>query len=329
MLRSAFSIFSLVVGLVSCQLLKTKIVTADGLVQENRPLQPSLCESTSIGEKPAASSGRWLWIDSFASDYIEPRPMEIWLPPGYDSSSVQRYSLIIAHDGQNLFRDSAAFKGISWRLGRVLDSLYFIGAIEPAIVIAPWNGGQLRFAEYVPDFPPYLDQAGALDYLRFRTKQDSVLSKRYQSFLANELLPWARARFRIKDGKEAVTVMGSSMGGLSSLYACAMHPELFGNAICMSTAWATKPQGTGKRMIEWLSEHLPNPEDHRLYFDYGTKGLDSLYEPFQLELDDYLRIRGYRSNDNWLTQRFQDADHHEVAWGHRVAIPLSFILRKR
>jgi hypothetical protein len=63
-----------------------------------------------------------------------------------------------------------------------------------------------------------------------------------------------------------------------------------------------------------------------LYFDYGTLGLDALYEPYQMNMDKHLQARGYEENVNWLTRKFDGADHNEAAWRARVEIPLSFLL---
>ena len=80
-------------------------------------------------------------------------------------------------------------------------------------------------------------------------------------------------------------------------------------------------------MVDYFARHLPAPGSHRIYFDYGTKTLDALYEPYQLRLDAALRTAGYTEGQNWVTRKFAGAEHTEVAWRNRLEIPLEFLLK--
>jgi hypothetical protein len=42
-------------------------------------------------------------------------------------------------------------------------------------------------------------------------------------------------------------------------------------------------------------------------------------------MDGHLRKAGY-TEQNWMTRRFDGADHNEAAWRARVEIPLEFLL---
>ena len=46
---------------------------------------------------------------AFASNFVEPRPIEVWLPEGYNPSSTERYPVIYMHDGQFLFTKSKSW----------------------------------------------------------------------------------------------------------------------------------------------------------------------------------------------------------------------------
>jgi len=91
--------------------------------------------------------------------------------------------------------------------------------------------------------------------------------------------------------------MGSSMGGLISLYGLASYPQVFGGAGCVSTHWpmATNPAilyppGDPRAAViaqsftDWLRLHLPDAGEHRIYFDHGTLNLDALYGAHQKPL---------------------------------------------
>ena len=42
-------------------------------------------------------------IESFSSDYVESRPIDIWLPHGYEKNTEQQYPVMYLHDGQFMF----------------------------------------------------------------------------------------------------------------------------------------------------------------------------------------------------------------------------------
>ena len=65
---------------------------------------------------------------------------------------------------------------------------------------------------------------------------------------------------------------------------------------------------------------------HRIYFDFGTATLDAQYAPFQTAMDAHMVAAGYRRGVDWLTLKFEGAEHMEAAWRARVDTPLRFLL---
>jgi len=112
------------------------------------------------------------------------------------------------------------------------------------------------------------------------------------------------------------------MGGLISLYAICEYPQVFGGAGCVSTHWPVLKQ----LMINYLKTHLPDPANHKLYFDFGTEGLDNGYEPYQIKVDKVIQKGGYIAGQNWITRKYEGHSHHESYWRKRVHIPLRFLL---
>jgi hypothetical protein len=70
---------------------------------------------------------------------------------------------------------------------------------------------------------------------------------------------------------------------------------------------------------------LPNPKNHKIYFDYGTATLDAMYVTLQPQVDAIMKAKGFISK-NWMTQKFEGEDHSEKAWSKRLAIPIQFLL---
>jgi predicted alpha/beta superfamily hydrolase len=138
------------------------------------------------------------------------RRVWIYLPPDYAWSD-KTYPVLYMHDGQNVFDAATSYAG-EWGVDEALDSLHAAG--DPGvIVVAVDNGGELRMREYSPWTHP---QHGGGE------------GDEYADFLANTLKPWVDRQFRTRPGPESTGIMGSSMGGLISLYAALRHPGVFG-----------------------------------------------------------------------------------------------------
>lgn len=250
-----------------------------------------------------------------------PRHVDVWLPPGYREQPDGRYRVIYMHDGQNLFDPNVCGFGIDWGVDEAITRLAHQGVIQPVIVVGVWNTA-LRWPEYIPQKALEQPEAAGLR-ADFQAQYGSPpLSDGYLKFIVEELKPRIDADFRTVPEREHTFVMGSSMGGLASLYALEEYPQVFGGAGCLSTHW---PAG-GDLLVDALGRSLPPAGQHRLYFDFGTQGLDADYEPFQLRFDEYLRQAGYRRGVDWMTEKFEGAAHNEEAWRRRLDIPLGFLL---
>ncbi len=64
-----------------------------------------------------------------------------------------------------------------------------------------------------------------------------IYSDEYLKFLVKELKPFVDKNYSTYTDAPHTFMMGSSMGGLISMYAICEYPEVFGGAICMSTHW--------------------------------------------------------------------------------------------
>jgi len=278
--------------------------------------------AAAAGDPPPGPTGTLVRHAAFDSRLVPARTVDVWLPPGYAEGGDARYPVIYMHDGQNVFDAASSSFGEAWEIDEVLGRLVAEGTVRPAIVVAIWNTGMGRYAEYMP--PDGLP-AGPIDFAvpsKPVLTREQLITNRYLRFIVSELKPFIDQTYRTLPGTADTFVMGSSMGGLISAYAIAEYPGVFGGAACVSTHW---PAGNGA-LIDYLSGHLPDPASHRLYFDYGTATLDALYEPYQQRMDGVMRRAGYVEGQNWVTLRFDGAEHNEKAWRQRAALPLHFLL---
>ncbi|MGL4747379.1 MAG: alpha/beta hydrolase [Shewanella sp.] len=283
---------------------------------------------------PQVSAGSIERLTSFPSAFVPPRNIDIWLPAGYDKQ--QRYAVLYMHDGQMLFDATTSWNKQEWQIDEVASRLIKAGKTQPFIVVGIDNAGENRHSEYFPQQPfENLSQAQqtALYQLQ-RTKNQALFSQqvysdRYLKFLVTELKPYIDNHYSVYTDAAHTFVMGSSMGGLISLYAISEYPHIFGGAACLSTHWpGTFEQQNNPippAFFNYMQQKLPDPSTHKLYFDHGTATLDAWYPPFQAQADKIIKAKGYTSQ-NWQSLTSEGAEHSEHAWAARLDIPLIFLL---
>lgn len=270
-----------------------------------------------------------------------PRPVTVWLPPGYDRERARRYRVLYMQDGQNLFDSRRAFGGVPWGVDDALAALIALGDVAPTIVVAVGNTAQ-RWYEYAPEaalraLPADVRAAADAEY---PLAGADLAADAYVRFLADELKPQIDQRFRTRPARADTVVMGSSMGALASLYALCRRPEVFGGAGCLSTHWpVTRIVGIhdnpgappmialAAAVLGWFDANLPRAGAHRFYFDRGTLGLDRLYAPYQSRMDAIGVGKGYVAGKDWLSKAAAGAEHNEAAWNARLPQALGFLLR--
>jgi enterochelin esterase-like enzyme len=285
---------------------------------------------------PQVSAGRIERLEAVASRHVAPRHVDVWLPSGH--SPAKRYQVLYMHDGQMLFDAATTWNRQAWNVHLAVDRLVRAGRIADTIVVGVWNRPELRYAEFYPR--KMLDRVPAPlreEYLQ-RGMAGTSRSDAYLRFLVEELKPEIDRRYATLPGPEHTAVMGSSMGGLVSLYALAEYPQVFGAAGAVSTHWVGLPTAWGPERLRnaalplaafgYLQQALPPPGRHRLYLDRGTTDLEAFYAPHQAFVDELLHDLGWRPP--WLMSRVAEGTgHNERDWAARVEVPLAFLLGPR
>ena len=307
------------------------------------PLWSACISRRQEAPEPPPRAGRLIEIGDVASSNAKllPRPVSVWLPPGYDRERSRRLRVLYMHDGQNLFDSRTAFGGGPWGVDEALAALIALGDVPPTIVVAVGNTAQ-RWYEYAPEaalraLPA--DVRAAAD-AEFPLPGADLAAEAYVRFLADELKPQIDQRFRTLPSRGDTFIMGSSMGGLASLYALCRRPDVFGGAGCLSTHWpVTRIAGVhdnpgappmialSAAVLGWFDANLPRAGAHRIYFDHGTQGLDRLYAPYQSRMDAIGAGKGYVTGKDWMSKAVAGAEHYEAAWNARLPAALGFMLR--
>lgn len=291
--------------------------------------------SSALTPVAKVSGGRLERFENFGSGPVIRKTVEVWLPESYNGR--KKFDVLYMHDGQMLFDSATTWNRQEWGVDETMGRLMAQKKIRNCIVVAIWNDGMKRFAEYFPkkvyDLIPLPDSKRLLqERSTGRTPSvftDSILSDDYLKFIVRELKPMIDRKYRTRPSRSHTFVAGSSMGGLISLYAICEYPKVFGGAACISTHWPglfrTEDNPVPAAMMKYLASHLPAPAGHRLYFDYGNLTLDAMYKPYQLQADEIIKTKGYKST-NWITKEYPGADHSERSWNKRFMDPMLFLL---
>lgn len=128
----------------------------------------------------------------------------------------------------------------------------------------------------------------------------------FARFLAEELMPWARAR-GVHAPAARTVISGASYGGLAAAYAGLRHPELFGKVYSQSGSfWWAPPGEDGQWLTREFAAAARVPVEFLLeagLFETSRGDAPGIL-PTTRHLRDVLRARGYR------------VSHREFAAGH-------------
>lgn len=279
------------------------------------------------------SSGSVTTIKQFPSKYVSARDVHVWLPEGYQED--KRYAVLYMHDGQMLFDAKTTWNKQEWGVDEIAQQLMHEDKVMPFIVVGINNGGNTRHSDYFPQKPfELLDEKHQKRFYQMERSANTLLfsekvnSDNYLKFIVSELKPYIDANYPVYTDRSNTYVMGSSMGGLISLYASIEYPEVFGGAACLSTHWIGVMPHRNNPMpaafAQYLEMNLPKLADSKIYFDYGDQTLDAFYPPHQKKVDGIMKEAGF-NHSNWQTLFFKGQNHSEDAWRSRLDKPLLFL----
>jgi predicted alpha/beta superfamily hydrolase len=181
--------------------------------------------------------------------------------------------VLYLHDGQNVFDEATAYAG-EWAVDETLNQLKDSGQ-DPTgcVVVAIDNGGERRLDEYSPWVNERLKKGGE--------------GSQYVEFLVRTLKPYIDQHYRTRPDPAHTAIMGSSMGGLISLYAGVKYPTVFGRVGMFSPAfWFAKDS-----VLAFVRRRRPAPTASRFYFMAGPAEGPGMV-PQMAEVRDALLARG-------------------------------------
>ncbi len=249
---------------------------------------------------------------------IAARTVDYWAPQGSEH-------LIVTHDGQNIFDRRTATRGFTWRLAQQSTSIFGHYGLQPPTIIAVFHsGGDPEPHGRALDLTPESHLRSGMPVLIEVPKDLTVDQLRGDQYLDQvfELIAPTLLQVLGRDFSfDQRAMLGSSMGGLSTLYEMGRRPDRYSTALAYSPHWVLG----GENLVEAMINELPKPGKHKIWMSRGTKKLDRDYEPHQALADRLMREKGWNS-ENFYSTVYKGAGHNERAWSKQVADGLRFWL---
>lgn len=242
------------------------------------------------------------------------RDIVVWLPPGYGQIRGRRHPVVYFHDGQNIFEPGTAVAGNAWRAGDHALDLIRAHRIVAPIMVGIGQAAQNRMNEYAPtaaEFSGWGPEEG----------RSTGEGKRYAKFVVQELKPFIDAHYLTLPGPRTTSLVGSSMGGLISLYFALWHPRVFGQVAALSPSlwW-------DNRMVFQDFAKLHRKPEIRVWLDMGTA--EPAWESIQL-FRDTLASKGWQVGKDLAYREVPGGQHREPDWAARIGDVLEWLLPLR
>jgi len=228
------------------------------------------------------------------------KTIRLYLPPNYYQR--QQFPVIYMHDGQNVFDEATSFSG-EWRVDEIMDSLYTRRGFA-AIVVAIYNDSKERLNEYSPWRNDSLDSGGN--------------GEEYAYFVARELKPFIDKYYRTNPHPQFNAIVGSSMGGLISIYIGLKYPDAFGRVGVFSPALWFSPE-----IFEYVSKYKRKSEQ-RIYLLAGEKEGNAMVNDLKM-LENLLSKAGYTDDYFVRLKLVPDGKHAEWFWSREFTEAIEYL----
>ena len=242
---------------------------------------------------------------------LAPRDLIAYLPPSHDSSR-RTYPVLYMHDGHNLFDPTTAFGGVHWGISETANALAARG-LEAIIIGIPCDG-QHRLDEYGPWRDDRLAQ--------IMSSGTGGRAHEYLDFVIETVMPLVNSSFRTRSQPAATGIAGSSMGGLVSLWAVLIRPDMFGFCGVFSPAlWFGQD-----RIFNLVRSTRVRA---RVYLDMGAReGLSPEEKQFGETLEHARAMRDLLLEQGANLHYLEDpnGEHHERDWQRRFPAALEWFL---
>lgn len=219
------------------------------------------------------------------------RDIIVYFPPNFDNK--KKHNLLFVFDGNEYLQKV--------NLPLILDNLHFSKKITQTIAV-------------FIDNPTYNSRSIELPP-----------NKKFADFMAKELFPFVKEKFKLKHKASSTILTGSSYGGLASAYVAFEYPEIFAKVLSQSGSfwWDRKPNKS-----QWLTKKYKEASKKNIEFYLNAGIYETGYMPIDIlqsniNFEKVLKEKGYKV--------FLDkviGGHDYFSWKHNISKGLIYLLRK-
>lgn len=246
--------------------------------------------------------------------YLPPSLAATWVDGDKSATDARRYPVLYFNDGQNVFDEKTAYVGEDWQVDETMEALAKEG-IEAIIVAVP-NARMERMDEY----NPWHSRLTWKELPSWATRREmGGKGDRYLDFVTQTIKPLVDEAFPTASDRATTGMVGSSMGGLISIYAFASRPATFGLAgvFSPSLGW------NDFRILEVVKDS--RADGGRVYVDIGGREARGMTAAAR-RLRDALVDVGYVEGRDLMYVEERYGIHRESAWARRLPDALRFLL---
>lgn len=289
-------------GDVNGLVLPNRVFEYDGSPQTLEVIIQSWEDLGSSSPESTAAPNVYLLEENFYMPQLNrSRRILIYLPYSYFSSE-KRYPVLYMHDGQNLFDVKTSFSG-EWEVDETLNRLIENGFPE-VIVVGIDNGGGERLNEYTPYPNPQYGGGQGDAYVRF---------------IAETLKPYIDENYRTMPGARQTGIMGSSLGGLISMYGQITQADVFGKGGVLSPSFWWSDQ------IYFQASQIDPGKKQIFYLLASARESDSMRGQMEA-MYNTLRSAGV-AEENIRLRITEDGAHSEWYWARELPAALTWLFR--
>lgn len=236
------------------------------------------------------------------------RDVVVMLPRELEQDPNRKFPAVYMLDGENLFEAFPSRSPVPrWQVARTCRELIDKGQMEPGIIVAVFNGGKAaREADYThvphPEWP----------------SNSTGFALNFSRFLFHQLMPAIDALYPTE--KSRAGIIGSSLGGLFSLFAMSEHRGIVSKvgALSPSLQW-----DEGKLINRF--EQIDRGED--IFLVAGQQESAPLRN-YTSRLYHLLRGNGWNVSTHFQGALDPNGSHNEISWRSQLKLVLPFLYPK-
>jgi predicted alpha/beta superfamily hydrolase len=219
---------------------------------------------------------------------IQDRPLRVYLPPGYGTST-KNYPVVYLFDGEQ------------WAISDLLNDRILKGELQEMIVVQIYSTDQ-RTSEFVP----YDDAYVTANFGRYVPN-----ARAFANYVIGTVIPRIDGTYRTIKDRSGRAAMGFSFGGLFVTWLTFNYDMTFSMAGALSPSYWV----ANNRIFDEIAA-MPR-KDVKLWFDIGTREWD-----YYIPLLDVLAGKGFVYGKDFLYYEVKDASHSMVDWVGRIEYPM-------